>query len=135
MKPITFEDLETLARTCWGEARGEPMEGKIAVAAVILNRWRSGRWFAGRTIAETCTKPYQFSCWLESDPNRTKLLAVDLRDRMFRECVAAALQAIGGEDPTDGSTHYHALHVRPAWARDKTPTRVIAHHLFYRGID
>ena len=31
-------DIDTLARTIYGEARGESRQGKIAVACVILNR-------------------------------------------------------------------------------------------------
>lgn len=133
---MDFNDLEVLSRTVYGEARGEPMEGKIAVAAVIINRWRSGRWFAGRTVAETCTKPYQFSCWLKSDPNRTKLLAVGFDDRIFLDCIEAAVRALAGEDPTGGATHYYADYCDPpSWAKGKTPCRVIGRHRFFVGID
>lgn len=45
------EDIDTLARTVWGEARGESLLGKEAVACVILNRHKSGKWFAAETVA------------------------------------------------------------------------------------
>lgn len=35
---ITDDDVETLARLVWLEARGEPFEGQVAVVEVVLNR-------------------------------------------------------------------------------------------------
>ena len=64
-------DIDTLARTIYGEARGESRQGKIAVACVILNRvkrkkmcgWREINGYKVATVAATCLKPWQFSCW------------------------------------------------------------------------
>src|SRR5688500_4029200 len=70
--PVDKTDLDTLARTLWGEARGEGRNGMQAVANVIMNRYklaRSNSGYArqwGRTVAEVCRKKYQFSCWLPS---------------------------------------------------------------------
>ena len=44
-------DIDILARTIYGEARGEKTAGKKAVACVIMNRYKSKKWFAGKTIA------------------------------------------------------------------------------------
>eukprot|EP00752_Nemacystus_decipiens_P015328 g13661.t1 len=105
--------VDVLARTIWGEARGEPTQGREAVAAVVLNRVakaqaRGGHWW-GDDVVGVCQAPWQFSCWNEGDPNREKLLAVDETDRAFRECLQIASRAVAGElaDPTDGATHYH----------------------------
>jgi hypothetical protein len=49
------------ALTLYGEARGEVVEGRIAVASVIRNR--AARKFRGTTIADVCLYPGQFSCW------------------------------------------------------------------------
>ena len=38
-------DILALSQTIWGEARGEGDDGMTAVAHVVLNRWRSGKWF------------------------------------------------------------------------------------------
>lgn len=67
-------DILALAQTLWGEARGEDDEGMKAVCCTIINRFNSGKWFAGKTIEDTCKMPYQYSCWNKSDPNRPKLL-------------------------------------------------------------
>lgn len=71
---MAMDDIDILARTIYGEARGEKTIGKKAIACVVLNRYKSGKWFAGKTIAETCQKKYQFSCWNPTDPNRQKIL-------------------------------------------------------------
>ena len=42
------------------EAGGEPVEGKIGVATVILNRINKQSWM-GKTIKEVILKPWQFS--------------------------------------------------------------------------
>ena len=75
-------EIDILARTIWGEARGEGSQGMQAVANVIQNRVKQGGWW-GATFAEVCKKKSQFSCWNEGDPNHAKLLAVTMTDRDF----------------------------------------------------
>ena len=82
---IRFDDLPVMARTVFGEARGEPHEGRLAVAHVILNRARSGGWWdAG--VSEVCLKRWQFSCWNPGDPNRPRLFQIELDDRDLLGC-------------------------------------------------
>ena len=53
--------IDILARTLWGEARGETLSGKEAVACVILNRLKKtnakGLFWWGNTLEEICLKP------------------------------------------------------------------------------
>src|SRR5512134_3045692 len=79
---IRFDDLSVMARTVYGEARGEPHEGRLAVAHVILNRARAGGWF-GAGVSEVCL---QFSCWNPGDPNRPRLFQIELDDRDLLGC-------------------------------------------------
>lgn len=132
---MTPHDLDILARTIYGEARGETAEGKIAVGRVIINRWKSGKWFAGKTIAETCQKPWQFSAWNENDPNRAKLLAAT--PEKLANSIRAAKAAEAGEGPEwlQGCTHYHTTAVKPKWADGHKPVGQIGSHLFYRNIN
>ena len=129
-------DIATLARTLYGEARGEAWAGKVAVAWVIRNRAERGGWWGG-TIDGVCRKPWQFSCWNANDPNRAKLQAVTPESPAFADCLAAAAAVLGGlvKDPTRGACHYHAPGVRPAWAAGKDPVATIGRHRFYRGIE
>lgn len=129
-----FDDLETIARTIWGEARGEPREGKAAVAHVILNRARRGGWF-GDGVKAVCLKRWQFSCWLESDPNRAKIQSASLDTPSLKNCLDIALRCYLGTipDPTGGADHYHADHIAaPPWASGRKPTATIGRHLFFR---
>jgi spore germination cell wall hydrolase CwlJ-like protein len=127
--------IDLLARTLWGEARGEDMAGLEAVAAVIINRTKRGPgYWWGSTIEEVCQSPFQFSCWNKSDPNRVQLLAVTVADPAFAKCLEVARRAVNGQlaDTTSGATHYHTSMVNPAW---KTrPCAVIGNHLFYNDV-
>ena len=137
----TWNDLRTVAETIWGEARGEPFEGKLAVAWVIVNRAKK------RNLKpyQVCLQPYQFSCWNDKDPNYPLLVNrdKDISDKVWRECTRAAIQVLGGfdmvgctvTDRTKGATHYHTQAVMPYWAKGKEPCYVVGNHIFYNNID
>ncbi|MFA7431531.1 MAG: cell wall hydrolase [Rhodospirillaceae bacterium] len=136
------DPVEVLARTLYGEARGESLAGKEAVACVILNRVaraqeRGGAYWWGRDVVGVCLKPWQFSCWNPTDPNRAKLLAVTDATRAFRACRSVAERAVAGmvEDKTGGATHYHTRTVTPAWSRGRAPSAVIGGHLFFNDVE
>ncbi len=138
--PDMLSEVEVLARTLYGEARGEELAGIEAVASVILNRVafakRRGRYWWGNDVKSVCLKPAQFSCWNEADPNRKRLLALNPRDPAYRLCKRIAKRAVAGElpDQTDGATHYHTHAVDPFWARGHVPVAEIGNHLFYKNI-
>lgn len=132
--------IDILARTIWGEARGETVRGKEAVAATIINRVnkakaRGGHWW-GATVEEVCMMPWQYSCWNANDPNREKLLAVEKSDRTFQTCLRVARRAVHAtlKDPTNGATHYHHIDLNPWWAAGRVPCAEIGNHLFYKNI-
>lgn len=129
------EQADTLARTAWGEARGEGVQGMQAVCNVVMNRVKRGGWY-GVTPREACLKPYQFSCWLKSDPNRAKLLAVDESDPQFAQAKQLAELAVQGTLPdiTGGAVNYLALNSLksvPSWAGQMRKTAQIGNHTFY----
>ncbi len=143
--PGKYTAVEVLARTLYGEARGELVRGKEAVAAVVMNRvrrakQRGGYWW-GSSAEEVCLRPWQFSCWNESDPNRKKILAVgqgtDKNNRNFQSCLRIARRTLAGtlKDPTGGATHYHAKGMTPPWARDRKPSAEIGHYRFYNNVE
>jgi len=88
-------DLELLARCVFGEARGEPYVGKVAVAAVVLNRVRSPSFpstIAGvlyQNGAFTAVSDGQFYLSPDADAYR------------------AARDALNGWDPTYGCLYYY----------------------------
>jgi N-acetylmuramoyl-L-alanine amidase len=133
------EDADIMARTIMGEARGEPEEGQIAVAWVILNRAASGKWYGGGgDIYSVCRKPYQFSCWNSDDPNRSIIIRARAGDPVFDKCLAVAKMALRGSvsDPTNNATHYYAKYIAaPAWSRPPAIFTVrIGVHKFYKNV-
>lgn len=138
---VFLRTVDTLARTIYGEARGESVRGKEAVAAVVMNRvaraMERGGWWWGSSVAEVCRRPWQFSCWNEGDPNRSKIERADENDREFASCLRIARRAIQGAlaDPTRGATHYHAQVVAPPWAAGREPSAVIGRHRFFNNVE
>lgn len=130
--------VDVLARTIWGEARGEGSAGMQGVANVILNRVKiaedKGKFWWGNNIIQVCQKPYQFSCWNRSDPNFRILQAVTESDLYFATAVRIARRAVAEvlPDLTSGATHYHEQSIAPYWARAEKPCAVIGRHKFYR---
>lgn len=134
-------ETDILARTIYGEARGESVRGKEAVAATIINRVnfakkRGGYWW-GDSVDGVCRKPFQFSCWNDGDPNLKKIMAVKPGHKVFDSCLRIARRAVGGAlaDPTNGATHYHHISASPPWSRARAPIAEIGRHLFYSGIE
>ena len=136
--PATAQDCLTLAKTVWGEARGEDWIGQVQVAHVVINRLKIGGWY-GRTITEVCLKPFQFSCWNDNDPNRPLLDELTLNDCAFQLAMCAALQVIQGISFPCGvgtETHYYrAGSPVPHWAVGKQSSFTIGHHIFFSDID
>ncbi len=131
---------DVLARTLWGEARGEGTSGMQAVANVIVNRARiaqeKGGFWWGNNIIQVCQKPYQFSCWNRTDPNFKKLQDVDETNLYFATALRIARRASLDQldDITNGATHYHAASITPYWAKGKSPCAVIGAHKFYKFV-
>ena len=127
------EDVVIMAKTIWGEARGESYEGKVAVGCVIRNRAEQPCWW-GKSIAGVCLKKWQFSCWNSNDPNSGKI--AELSDDVLSPFVDIANSILEGsvDDPTSGATHYHTEAVDPKWAIGREATCEIGHHLFYKDI-
>ena len=134
-------DRDILARTLWGEARGESQAGQIAVAWTIRNRVNDGKtnsWW-GEGYAGVCQKPYQFSCWNKNDPNFPYLSnAKPIPPRELAQARSVADLVIDGkaQDPTGGATHYYAIAMKtpPAWAARAKQTLKLGGHVFFRDV-
>lgn len=135
---LLLADLDIMARTIYGEGRGESQGHRIAIGHVLLNRWHSttGQWAKDDTLATTCLRPWQFSAWNDGDPNMDKMMNVTLNNAVFRRCMAAALAAMDTTDPTMGARHYHtvAMGWPRAWGARKEPCVVIGKHAFYNNV-
>ena len=127
-------ERDYLIRTIAFEASGEPEEGKAAVAHVILNRKKSGRW--GDNIKDVVTRPWQFEPWTT---RRTEMEQLSPDDPRYQDAARIAEGVITGRipDPTAGATHFlNPTIVRqrrggslPSWARGEGQS--IGRHTFY----
>ena len=135
------KDRDILARTLWGEARGENLAGQIAVAWTIRNRVNDGKtksWW-GEGYAGVCLAKWQFSCWNKNDPNYIYLSgAKPIPFREFAQAQIAADQVMAGKvpDPTGGATHYYstAMKKAPDWAAKATQTLKLGGHVFFKDV-
>ena len=128
------KERDYLIRTIAFEAADESDEGKAAVAHVILNRMRSGRW--GDDIKDVVTRPWQFEPWMT---RRTEMVRLSFDDRRYQDAARIADAVLTGQmsDPTAGATHFlNPTVVRqrrggslPSWARGEG--QPIGRHTFY----
>lgn len=139
MLKIHERDLDILARTIYGEARGELSypDGGIksleAIGWVVKNRTKYMQF--SPYIHKVCMQPWQFSCWNLEDPNRKILLAASFDDAVFRQCFLAATKVLFDQsiDCTNGANHYHCINIAPPyWAKGHEPTATIGRHVFYK---
>ena len=115
------EERDYLIRTLVFEASGETEIGMAAVAHVILNRKRSGRW--GDKIQDVVTYPQQFEPWMTRKDDIEKLSTSDPRYLKAADVVDEVLAGLIS-DPTAGATHFlNPIVVRqrrggslPSWA-------------------
>ena len=128
------ENRDYLIRTIAFEASGEPAMAKIAVAYVVLNRKKSGRW--GDNIKAVVTHPGQFEPWATK---RREIETLSSDDPRYQSAAIIADAVLSGRtpDPTAGATHFlNPTIVRerrsgelPSWARGEG--LLIGSHTFY----
>ena len=118
---------DCLASAVYFEARGEPIEGQLAVADVVLNRVASSRY--PDTICEVVEQPWQFSF-----VNRTgSIPQADRSSEAWRKAVAVARIAQAGTARAVDSNvlWYHAEYVAPSWGTRLARQDKIGLHIFY----
>ena len=117
---------ECLAGAVYFEAKGEPLEGQLAVADVVLNRARSGKY--PPTICGVVTQKSQFSF-----VRRGRIPPISRNSDAWRRAVAVA--QIAQEELADGGVgsamFFHARYVAPNWRR-LTRVASIGNHIFYK---
>lgn len=113
------QDLQILANAVYGEARGEPYEGQVAVAAVILNRVEAEQF--PDSVSEVIFQPLAFTAvadgqiWLE--PNE--------------QAKRAVLDAINGWDPSDNALYYFNPETATSkWIWTRPQIKQIGEHIF-----
>lgn len=123
---VSDAEQECLANAVYFEARGEPIEGQLAVAEVVLNRTRSGKYPAG--ICDVVVQPWQFSFI-----RKGRFPQADRSSDSWRKAVAIsriALDKLSAQVPQD-VLWYHATYVSPSWGKRLKRETQIGLHIFY----
>ncbi len=121
---INQEALEWLAKMIYAEARGEPLEGQIAVGAVIMNRVNSSLFpnTVREVLFERSNGVFQFTPVSNGSINTAVPNDVNME---------AAIRAANGEDPTNGSLFfYNPAKTGDSWIRTRQVSTTIGNHVF-----
>ena len=112
-------NLNLLARVVYGEARGEPYTGQVAVAAVVLNRVKSSSF--PNTVAGVVYQSGAFDCVSDGQINLTP----------NQSAYNAARDALNGWDPTYGCLFYYNPRTATSkWMLSRTVKLNIGNHAF-----
>ena len=124
--------LMCLAMNIYHEARSEPVNGRIAIAEVTLNRVASKHYpddICGVVYQKgKSTCQFSWTCDGASDTPHEKEAfndAIRLAETMLVE--GDNISAVG-----KNVTHYHNKTVKPYWLVDVTKVREIGNHIFYK---
>lgn len=118
---LTQNDIYLMAAAVYAEARGEPYEGQVAVAAVILNRLRSPDF--PDTVAGIIYQPGAFTSVTDGQ------ISLQPDETAFR----AVMDAINGWDPTDGCLFYfNPATATSSWIWSRPQYKRIGKHIFCR---
>lgn len=122
---LTDEEANCLATAIYYEARSESLNGQLAVAHVVLQRAKSGRF--PKSLCGVVKQPGQFS-FVRSG----RMPAAPSHAGQWRTARAIADIAMDGSwnNPVEGALFFHSSRVQPGWARERM-TR-IGGHIFYR---
>jgi len=117
-------ELRCLAGAVYFESRGESLAGQLAVAHVVINRAKSGRF--PKSLCGVVHQPSQFSF-----VRHGKMPAIR-NAAQWNNAVAIAQIARDGSWKTQapGALFFHARYVSPGWR--KTRVASIDNHIFYR---
>lgn len=116
---LSNSDLYLLSCCVYGEARGESYTGKVAVAAVVLNRVRSSKF--PNSISGVIYQQGAFTCVSDGQIN------LGTND----ECTRAAQDALNGWDPTGGAIYYfNPATATSKWIWSRPQLVTIGKHIF-----
>lgn len=112
-------DLNLLAHVVYGEARGEPYTGQVAVAAVVLNRVKSSSF--PNSVAGVIYQSGAFDCVADGQINLSP----------NQNAINAARDALNGWDPTYGCLFYYNPRTATSkWMLSRTVKLNIGNHAF-----
>ncbi len=124
------EQANCMAVAVYHEARGEDVDGQLAVARVIMNRAASGKY--PTSWCGVVKQPWQFSF---VNPHTGTMPSVDQASSAWRKAQGITRLAMANAVPSLSTDvlWYHANYVAPSWGRRLTRVSQIGAHIFYRA--
>jgi N-acetylmuramoyl-L-alanine amidase len=123
---VADSEHECLAGAIYFESKGEPLEGQLAVAEVVINRAESGKY--PKTLCGVIKQRHQFS-FIRAG----RFPPIQKASAAWRKAVAVAHIAL--QDLADSraskAMFFHAKYVSPNW-RGLTRVASVGNHIFYR---
>lgn len=126
------KEIDCLALNLYKEARGEPLEGILAVASVTINRTKSALFPSSicEVVYQKTFRVCQFS-WVCDKMSLRKI-----NERMYENIRSIATYVYVNreniEDKSNGALFYHADYVKPEWRKKMVMTTQIGRHIFYK---
>lgn len=118
-----------LAYNLYHEARGESIEGKVAVAKVTMNRVKDKGY--ANNICDVVKQYKQFSWTLENDNFKWKIN----NDILWKEANIIAYNTVHENYNYDlKALHYHTVNITKRWSQQMQVEKVIGNHLFFMKI-
>lgn len=127
--PLT-DEANCIAVAVYHEARGESLEGQLAVAKVIMNRAASGQY--PTNWCGVVKQPWQFSF---VNPRTGYMPSVNEASASWRKALGVTRLAVANAVTSVPANclWYHADYVAPSWGRRLTRVEKIGAHIFYRS--
>ncbi|WP_196000999.1 cell wall hydrolase [Clostridium sp. 1001271B_151109_B4] len=119
---LTQSDIYLMSQVVYAESKGEPYEGKVAVASVILNRALNNGF--PNTIEGVVYQPRAFSCIVDGQINVEPT----------QECFDAVYDALSGNDPTGDAVFFYNPDIATcSWMQGVEKHNIISigQHLFF----
>jgi spore germination cell wall hydrolase CwlJ-like protein len=120
---ISDRELQCMTKVILYEAGAESRAGQVAVAQVVMNRAKSGRF--PKTVCGVVYQPGQFS-----SIRSYKAPAGARWERA--EAIAREVMTGEAESGVGKALYFHATRVSPAYVRSRTRVATIGNHVFYR---
>lgn len=129
---ISKAEKKMIEKVVYQESRGEPYEGQVAVAAVVLNRYKFNK--KQKSIEEIVTAPNQFA--------KISKVTQKMLDA-YPKCKKAVEDAVNGEDPTksefsEGARYFYEPNLVSGYQKEirkKIKVLKIGNHYFHNDFN
>ena len=130
--PKSNKQMSCLAEALYFEARGEPIQGQLAVGEVILNRVKDTRYPSSICKVINQGTGRRFACQFTYTCDGKLETVHERKPYEMALKIAKILMTTHDGKLTRGSTHYHSNYVNPKWSKKFERVAKFGRHIFYR---